>query len=103
MLQYSSAWSLGSVTGGNLTSDYCETGCTISGVQAVINSIAGTAQIKFLFPRLISTGESRTIRYTLKNIVNPSSALSEDITITLLDSTANLLDVTVANVVVTPK
>ena len=75
-MQYSTAWNLNSVTGGNSTSDYCETGCIINNVTLLVNSVANTIQINNLFTRDISARESVITRYTLKNIGNPSYVLS---------------------------
>lgn len=92
-IQYSSAWGVASVAGGNLTSDFCETGCSISGVQTFSDSVARTVQIKNLFPRLITTVESRAIRYTLNNLVNPAySMTSESVGVTLFDNTNLIID-----------
>ncbi len=67
-IQYDPVWDLSSVSGFDLSSDYCETGCTIANVA--LTSVANLITINNIFPT--ATSNSYTAQYTIKNIKNPS-------------------------------
>lgn len=94
---------MAALTGGNLSADYCQTGCTVASVTLTTDSAARTVRINNLFPRNIGSGESVHVRYTLKNFINPNFVVSESVTVTLLDSSLSIFDLTSITVSTTPR
>ena len=65
----STDWDISSVSGGDLSTDFCETGCALGSVSITPSSPDVT--ISGLIPNELDGTTSETIKYTLKSIKNP--------------------------------